>query len=113
MSSILITCNEAKIEALYQRQFSVEVDGISNIDANIDDILSHLSAEEIAKSKNISDILDEIDDEKLLDYIGENSILDYISNNSSIIQKFLDIIDDKYIIGQARKIKIEKLKNEE
>lgn len=113
MTSISIKCNEAKIEAIYYKEFTVELNGISGIEGNVDDILTHLTPKEIADYKKIVDVLDEIDDEKLLNYIGESSIIDYVLNDSNMIVKLLEMIDDKYIIGQARKIKIEKLQNEE
>lgn len=113
MSSISITCKEAKIEAEYSNGFSIEMDRISAIEGNVDDVLTHFSAEELSKYKHITDVVEEMDVDVVLKCIDKDYILEYVAKNDGLVQALLDMIDEKFIIGKARKLRIETLLKEE
>lgn len=107
--AIIIKTSEAKIESTYKGEFIIEFEKITNIDANINDVLNHFEYDDVAEYKDIYAVVECLDTDKVLDRIDNNDIFNYILNDNNLVQGILDMMDDTTILAKARKLKIENL----
>jgi hypothetical protein len=107
--SLLLKCNEAKIEASKYNEFTIECEKINSIVGDIDDVLYHFEVGDIAKYKHILNVVECLDEEVILKNIDSDTILEFISKDETLSQKIVEMVADRFIINQARKLKIEKL----
>ncbi len=107
--SLLLKCSEAKIEANKYNEMVIECEKINDIIADIDDVLYHFEVGDIAKYKHILKVVECLDEEEVLKNMDSDNILEYISKDEKLSQRIVEMVADRFIINQARKLKIEKL----